>query len=158
MRRYSPVCAAVIDFFNCDPPTGETGYEVAPGGVQNSFLIKDYSISCKSAKYQKYAPYASIMLFIYAVVFPCLLAFYVRKQRATAAGVGPLNFLTGHLRARTWWYEIVALDVRLLLGGALNPLIQHPGLHITIVLMIMMAFLIATRDINPYLNRAGGSL
>jgi hypothetical protein len=24
---HSSVCAAVIDFFNCDPPTGETGYE-----------------------------------------------------------------------------------------------------------------------------------
>jgi hypothetical protein len=159
---HSSVCAAVIDFFNCDPPSGQNGYETAPGGVQNSFLIKDYSISCKSDKYTAYAPYASIMLFIYAVMFPCILAYYVRKQRAsstTAAGIaGPLSFLTGHLRARTWWYEIVALDVRLLLGGALNPLIQHAGLHITIVMMIMLGFLIATRDINPYLNRAGGSL
>jgi hypothetical protein len=24
---HSSVCAAVIDFFNCDPPTGENGYE-----------------------------------------------------------------------------------------------------------------------------------
>jgi hypothetical protein len=64
------VCAAVIDFFNCDPPTGDTGYEVAPGGVRNRFLVKDYSISCNSDKYQAYLPYASIMLLIYAVVFP----------------------------------------------------------------------------------------
>jgi hypothetical protein len=40
---------------------------------------------------------------------------------------GPLSFLTGHLRARSWWYEIVALDVRLLIGGALTPVIQHTG-------------------------------
>ena len=49
--------------------------------------VKDYSISCNSAKYRAYRPYASIMLLIYAVVFPCLLAYYVRKQLATAAGV-----------------------------------------------------------------------
>ena len=43
-----------------------------------------------------------------------------------AAGIaGPLSFLTSHLRSRNWWYEIVALDVRLLLGGALTPVIQH---------------------------------
>ena len=43
-----------------------------------------------------------------------------------AAGVaGPLSFLTSHLRSRNWWYEIVALDVRLLLGGALTPVIPH---------------------------------
>jgi hypothetical protein len=43
---------------------------VAPGGVRNRFLVKDYSISCSSTKYKSYLPYASIMLFIYAVVFP----------------------------------------------------------------------------------------
>jgi hypothetical protein len=69
-----------------------------------------------------------------------------------------MSFLTSHLRARSWWYEIVALDVRLLLGGALAPVIQHTGLHMIVVLMIMLAFLITTRDINPYLNKAGGSL
>jgi len=69
---HSSVCASVIDFFNCDPPTGEHGYEVAPGGVHMHmrFLVKDYSISCNSAKYRAYRPYASIMLLIYAVVFP----------------------------------------------------------------------------------------
>jgi hypothetical protein len=156
---HSSVCAAVIDFFNCDPPTGDRGYEVAQGGVRNRFLVKDYSISCNSTKYQSYLPYASIMLFIYAVVFPCLLAYYVRRQLATAAGgAGALSFLTGHLRARSWWYEIVALDVRLLLGGALYPVIQHSGLHITVVLLILMSFSYATREIDPYLNKAGGSL
>ena len=70
----------------------------------------------------------------------------------------PLSFLTSHLRSRHWWYEIVALDVRLLLGGALTPVIQHTGLHMTVVLMIMMGFLIATRDIDPYLNRARGGI
>jgi hypothetical protein len=153
---HSSVCAAVIDFFNCDPPNGEIGYEVAPGGVRNRFLVKDYSISCNSAKYRSYRPYASIMLFIHAVVFPCILAYYVRRQLATAAGVaGPLSFLTGHLRARSWWYEIVALDVRVLLGGALYPVTQHSGLHITIVLLILIVFSYVTRDINPYLNKAG---
>jgi hypothetical protein len=153
---HSSVCAAIINFFNCDPPMGETGYEVAPGGVRNRFLVKDYSISCNSAKYRSYRPYASIMLFIYAVVFPCLLAYYVCRQRATAAGfAGPLSFLTGHLRARSWWYEIVALDIRLLIGGALTPVIQHTGMHMTVVLMILMGFAYATRDINPYLNKVG---
>ena len=86
-------------------------------------------------------------------------AYFVRKQLATAAVVaGPLSFLTGHLRARSWWYEIVALDVRLLLGGALTPVIQHTGLHITVVLMIMITFLISTRDIDPYLNKAWGGV
>jgi len=64
-----------------------------------------------------------------------------------------MSFLTSHLRARNWWYEIVALDVRLLLGGALCPVIHHTGLHMIVVLMIMLAFLITTRDINPYLNK-----
>jgi len=50
-----------------------------------------------------------IALFLYAVVFPLCLAFYVRRQRAAGIVGGPLNFLTGHLRARTWWYEIAAL-------------------------------------------------
>ena len=152
---HSSVCAAIISFFNCDFPAGQSGYEVAPGGVRNSFLSSDYSISCESAKYRSYAPYASFMLFLYAVVFPCLLAYYVRRRHATAAGVGPLNFLTGHLRARSWWYEIVALDVRLLLGGALTPVIHHTGMHMTVVLMIMMGLSYATRDINPYLNKVG---
>jgi len=31
-------------------------------------MISDYSISCNSDKYQSYLPYASVMLFIYAVV------------------------------------------------------------------------------------------
>ena len=155
------MCASVIDFFNCDPPTGENGYEVAPGGVRSRFLVKDYSISCNSDKYKAYLPYASIMLVLYSIVFPCFLAYHVRKQRAkhsmTAGSAGPLGFLTSHLRSRNWWYEIVALDVRLLVGGALYPVIRHTGLHMTIVLMIMMAFLVATRDIDPYLNKAGGS-
>jgi len=76
-----------------------------PGGVKNRFLVKDYSISCNSDKYQAYLPYASIMLFVYAVVFPCLLAFYVRRQRATAAGVAgrALHSSTSQLNAITWW-------------------------------------------------------
>jgi len=127
--------------------------------VRDRFLVKDYGISCNSAKYKSYLPYASIMLFVYAVMFPCLLAYYVRMQRAnaTAAGLaGPLSFLTGHLRAPSWWYEIFALNVRLLLGGALSPVIQDTGMHMTVVLMILMGFSYATREINPYLNKAGG--
>jgi hypothetical protein len=44
----------------------------------------------------------------------------------------------------------------LLLGGALYPVIQHSGLHISIVLLILMGFSYATREINPYLNKVGG--
>jgi len=40
-----------------------------------------------------------------------------------------------------------------LLGGALYPVIQHSGLHISVVLLILMGFSYATREINPYLNK-----
>ena len=44
-----------------------------------------------------------------------------------------------------------------LLRGALYPVVQHSGLHITVVLLILMGFSYATREINPYLNKAGSS-
>jgi len=45
LRRYSWVCAAVIGFFNCDPPSGETGYEVAPG---RGVIENEHSIAVES--------------------------------------------------------------------------------------------------------------
>jgi hypothetical protein len=59
---------------------------VAPGGVQDRFLVKDYSISCNSTKYKSYLPFAMIALFLYAIVFPAVLAYYVRKQLLNTAG------------------------------------------------------------------------
>jgi hypothetical protein len=58
---------------------------------------------------------------------------------------------------RALYVRPYALDVRLLLGGALYPILQHSGLHITLVLMILIGFSYGTRDINPYLNKVGCS-
>lgn len=157
---HSTVCSNLIDFFICDPDLDADGYAVGPG-KRDKFMRKDYSISCKSSEYNRWVPFASFFLLFYYVLFPIGLLGYIynerfrRKHAVSSGGAGyggALQFLTRHLRTKYWWYEILALEVRVIISGLLYPVVTHPGLHMTVVLIVTVAFYALTRDMNPYLN------
>ncbi|KAJ1445282.1 hypothetical protein M885DRAFT_579466, partial [Pelagophyceae sp. CCMP2097] len=75
---------------------------------------------------------------------------------------GALAFFTRHVRPAVWYYEIVALEVRLIICGALVPATTR-GLRLSILFVVMtlrviFAWAILTREMRPYINRGHQAL
>ncbi|KAJ1450433.1 hypothetical protein M885DRAFT_532424, partial [Pelagophyceae sp. CCMP2097] len=86
------------------------------------------------------------------LVVPASLALKLKLNRRVGRSDGALAFFTRHVRPAVWYYEIVALEVRLLICGALVPVTSR-GLRLSIILVVIFVWTTATREMRPYINR-----
>ncbi|KAJ1448157.1 hypothetical protein M885DRAFT_540169 [Pelagophyceae sp. CCMP2097] len=80
------------------------------------------------------------------------MALKLKLNRRAGRSDGALAFFTRHVRPAVWYYEIVALEVRLLICGALVPVTSR-GLRLSIILVVICAWTTVTREMRPYINR-----
>jgi len=117
----------LFNFFKCRE------FEV-PGEGTVSYMIKDYAISCDSARYQSYIGFTIFMMLVYPIGIPCGWAamLYVKQDilvdekamnREAMFGnpkTGHLSFLVESYKPKYYYFEVVECFRRILLTSAIG--------------------------------------
>ncbi|KAJ1454208.1 hypothetical protein M885DRAFT_251657 [Pelagophyceae sp. CCMP2097] len=116
------------------------------------WLTYNYEVRCGGDVYRAFEGAASALIILYVFVVPASLALKLKMNRINGVPDGSLDFFTRHVRPAYWYYEILALEVRLIICGALVP-VTGSGLRLSIILVVIFAWTTVTRDMRPYINR-----
>ncbi|KAJ1454376.1 hypothetical protein M885DRAFT_521919 [Pelagophyceae sp. CCMP2097] len=140
------ICSIIFTFYSCS-----NDFEISMTKTE-SWLAYDSQVRCGSEAYIAFQGAAATLLILYVVVVPASLLLKLKLNRRNGRGDGALSFFTRHVRPAVWYYEILALEVRLLVCGALVPATTR-GLRLSIILVVIFSWTILTREMRPYINR-----
>ena len=147
------VCIHIIGHFHCDGPF------VVAGGRRRRVLASDYAVSCDGAIWHLYAAYAGLMLAAFVVGAPLAALAALRRNRPAGRVAPPselakldgaLASLTQRYTPQFWWFEAVAVLVRLLFGGLTVIFVPNaPALRVALCLFGVSAYLWFTAAFRP---------
>ncbi|KAJ1460845.1 hypothetical protein M885DRAFT_585041 [Pelagophyceae sp. CCMP2097] len=140
------ICSIIFTFYSCSD-----SFEVSENG-REQWLTYDYEVRCGSDAYHHFKGAAAVLVVLYVLVVPASLVLKLKLNRRAGLPDGSLAFFTRHVRPAVWYYEIAALEVRLLICGALVPGTQR-GLRLSILLVVCFGWATVTREMKPYINR-----
>jgi len=140
------ICSVVFTFYSCSD-----GYAISET-AKEEWLTFDFGVRCGSDSYQAFRGAASMLLVLYVVIAPASLLLKLKLNRIYGRDDGALAFFTRHVRPAVWYYEILALEVRLVICGALVP-VTGRGLRLCVIVVVIFAWTTVTRELRPYINR-----
>jgi len=144
MHNY--ICSVIFTFYSCSEAFAVSQSQ------RESWLVYDFEVRCGSDAYHSFAGAATTLLLLYVLIVPASLLLKLKMNRLLGRDDGSLSFFTRHVRPAYWYYEIVALEVRLIICGALVPTTTK-GLRLAILLVVIFAWMTMTREMRPYINR-----
>jgi hypothetical protein len=122
--------------------------------VAASYLRADYSISCKTSKYQLFKIYAGIMILLIPIGIPVtyFVVLWRRRQRIKQTveerekdeELSSVAFLFESYKPQFWWFEIFETCRRLALTGALGAIKPGTISQLAVGMLIASAALFAT--------------
>jgi len=144
--QHNYICSIILTFYSCSQRFAVSDTQT------ETWLAYDFKVRCGSDAYHEFKGAAATLLLLYVVVVPLGLALKLKWNRLNNRSDGALSFFTRHVRPAVWYYEILALEVRLVVCGALVPFTGR-GLRICILLVFIFAWTTVTRELRPYINR-----
>ena len=145
-----PVSTTVLHFNKCDAFYHEDGSE-------EEYLARDFRVDCQSQRYEDYQIYAGAMIAVYPVGIPLHYATLLWSNRvalqsgdAEAVERTHLSFLVGSYKQEFFWFEVLDVLRRLLLGSIIGIVSESAAAAPVMGLLVSIAFLVVYTRFRPF--------
>eukprot|EP00903_Cladosiphon_okamuranus_P007092 g6891.t2 len=149
---YSSVSFVLFQTFVC---------ETLDNGVE--YLRADYSLTCSTITHTAWKAYAGLMIFVYPIGVPAVLAWWLISNRSDLVKVGsenssgwvrlqPMRDLFEPYKPHRYYYEVVEFGRRILLTGV--GVFLFPGSSAQVALEVVFAavFIAISEMLSPFAN------
>ena len=152
--------SVLFEFFQCQ----RFALPDEEGGGEESFIRRDYSISCTSNRYQMFVPFALIMVLVYPVGIPALYAALLLNNREVLSDpsameeeeahdfprVGHVLFLVEAYSPEFFYFEVIECVRRLLLASIIGIANSDSAASPVIGLLLSLIFIHVFERYLPY--------
>ena len=147
---YSSVSFTVFQTFVCE--------DMDDG---RSYLRADYSLTCNTGTYAKYRAYAIVMVFVYPIGLPAIIAWWLIRNRAdlkkadrtTMEHLQPFSGIWAPYRPSRYFYEVVECGRRIALTATASFVLPNSMAQIAVVLLVAAILLFVSESMSPFRSK-----